>query len=65
MSMCPRCDTNHGGYPDGSLGAELRCLRHQAEQADAQDVLDKLDELERRRARQTVAAILNVYRDES
>ena len=27
---CEQCHTGHGGYPPGTLGAELACLRVQA-----------------------------------
>lgn len=47
---CPKCGTNHEGRLPGSFGAEVRCLRVQAEQAGAPHLVDQIDALQRHAA---------------
>lgn len=44
---CAQCGTDHDGYPDGSLGAEMRCLRKRAEDVGAIHVVDQVDAAQR------------------
>lgn len=50
MAACPKCATDHEGYPAGSLGAELRCLRTRAAALDAPSLVAALDTVEARLA---------------
>lgn len=45
--VCSKCCTNHDGYLPGSLGAEIRCLRSQADAAGATGLVDQVDALAR------------------
>jgi hypothetical protein len=41
--VCPSCGTSHGGWPPGTLGGGLRCIRERAERAGAEDLVDQID----------------------
>jgi hypothetical protein len=44
---CPKCGTDHDDYPDGSLGAEMRCVPAQAVALGAGHLVDQVDALRR------------------
>jgi hypothetical protein len=46
---CTKCGTDHDGYEPGTYGAQLRCLRLQAEALGAGHLVDQLDTAERNR----------------
>lgn len=43
--LCPLCGTDHGGQPEGSFGADVRCLRTTAQAEGHQDLVEALDQL--------------------
>lgn len=45
-NTCSLCGTDHDGYPDGSLGAELRCIRVQAAAAGDVVLVGQVDEFQ-------------------
>ena len=40
---CPECTTTHDGYPPGTFGAAIACLRAQAEALGAGHLVDQVD----------------------
>lgn len=44
---CEKCGSGHDGFPPGSLGAEIRCLREQATQAGLVGLVDQVDAFDR------------------
>lgn len=47
IGRCDKCGTSHEGWPPGTFGAEVRCLRSQAEALGAGHVVDQIDTLRR------------------
>lgn len=53
---CPKCGTDH----DGSLGAEMQCVRSQAEALGAGHLVDQVDALRRNVAEQRSAMLADL-----
>jgi hypothetical protein len=54
---CDGCGTDHEGYPPGTLGAAICCLRRRVEQSSDVGLIDQIDALERDLADQRNAVI--------
>lgn len=57
VGTCSDCGTSHDGYPPDSFGAQLRCLRLQAERLGAGHLVDQIDAGERERGRRRDEAL--------
>lgn len=63
-AVCEKCGTDHDGYPAGSLGAEVRCLRAQADSLGAGFLVDQVDTLTRELDERRLKALRQFFNDE-
>lgn len=46
IGTCPKCGTNHRGWPPGTLGAEVDCIRSQIANVGSPAAVALLDRLD-------------------
>jgi hypothetical protein len=54
---CSGCGTDHEGYPPGTLGAVIQCVRRHVERSADVGLIDRIDTFERDLADQRNAVI--------
>lgn len=58
--LCDACCTNHGGYPPGTFGGELACVKARVEAIDASHLADQVDAFTRDVAKRRDGALRRV-----
>jgi hypothetical protein len=43
IGTCSKCHTSHDGYPPGTLGGDIRCVRAQAAALGATGLVEAID----------------------